>query len=127
MTLETGKEMTSVISIRLPDRLANMIRQHSTNSGMAVANIVGVVLEHSLDGQYSFAALFDVQPLDDKLDVRLPEELVRRLRANAERLGKSISVYSRMILYAYYARRLVLVEIGGRYTLAENHEQKKSA
>jgi predicted DNA-binding protein len=119
--------MTSVISTRLPARLANMIRQHSANSRMAVANLVRVILEHSLDGQYSFAALFDVRPLDDKLDVRLPEELVRRLRANAERLGKSVSVYTRMILYAYYTKQLVLVEIGGRYTLAENHEQKKSA
>jgi predicted DNA-binding protein len=119
--------MTSVISTRLPARLAGMIRQHSINSGRTVANLVGVILEHSLDGQYSFAALFDVRPLDAKLDVRLPEELVRRLRTNAERLGKSVSVYTRMILYAYYTRRLVLVEIGGRYTLAENHEQKKSA
>lgn len=119
--------MRSVISTRLPVRLANMVRQHSINSGMAVANLVRVILEYSLNGQYRFAALFDVQPLDDKLDVRLPEELVLRLRAHAERHGKSISVYTRMILYAYYTRRLVLVEIGGRYTLAENHEQKKSA
>lgn len=104
-----------------------MVRQHSVNSRMTVATLVRIVLEHSLDGQYRLAALFDVRPLDAKLDIRLPEELVRRLRAHAERLGKSISVYTRMILYAYYMKHLVLVEIGGRYTLAENHEQKKSA
>ena len=119
--------MTTVISTRLPARLAGMIRQHSINSRMAVASLVQVLLEHSLDGQYNFAALFDVQPLDAKLDVRLPEQVVQMVRTNAERLGKSVSVYTRMILYAYYTRRLVLVKIGGRYTLAENHDQEKSA
>jgi hypothetical protein len=67
------------------------------------------------------------EPLDAKLDVRLPAEFVGRLRAEAERLGISISVYSRVVLYAFYTKRLVFVETGGRYTLAANHEQTKSA
>ena len=84
---------------------------------------------HAPDGQFSFSALSDVQNyLDAKLDIRLPEELVSRLRAEAERLRVSLSVYSRVILYAYYTKRLVFVDLGGdRYTLAENHDQTKSA
>lgn len=119
--------MTKVISLRLPTPLARMIRQNALRSGMRVADIVRLILEHSLNGRYSFAALSDVIPLDAKLDVRLPEQFVARLHAASKRLGKSISVYSRVILYAYYTKRLVFIEMGGRYTLAENHEQKKSA
>jgi len=120
--------MTKVVSIRLPSVLERAIRGHAVQSRMPVSHIVWLILEHALDGQYSFTALRDVpQFLDAKLDVRLPEELVSKLRAESERLRISVTVYSRVILYAYYTKRLVLVEIGDRYTLAENHDQKKSA
>ena len=95
---------------------------------MPASDIVRLILMHAPDGQYSFAALPDVQQyLDAKLDIRLPEDLVSKLRAESERLRISVSVYSRIILYAYYTKRLVFVEIGDCYTLAENHDQKKSA
>jgi hypothetical protein len=120
--------MTSVISLRLPAALDRAIRGNATNSRMRVADIVRLILEHSIGGQYSFSELRDVPlSLDSKLDVRLPQEIVAKLRAESQRLNISISVYSRVILYAYYTKRLVFVEIGGRYTLAENHDQKKSA
>ncbi len=120
--------MTRVLSIRLPAVLERVIRNNAAQSNMAVADIVRLILMHSSGGQYSFSALPDVQQcLDTKLDVRLPEELVSHLRAESERLRISVSVYSRVILYAYYTKRLVFVEIGDRYTLAENHDQKKSA
>jgi hypothetical protein len=81
-----------------------------------------------LGGQYNFSALRDTtQCLDDKLDVRLPEELVSKVRGESARLGISVSVYSRIILYAFYTKRLVIVEIEAHYTLAENHDQTKSA
>ena len=83
---------------------------------------------HAPSGQYTFAALPDVQEyLDAKLDVRLPEDLVSKLQVESERLGISVSVYSRIILNAYYKKRLVFLEIGDRYTLAENHDKTKSA
>ena len=120
--------MTSVVSLRLPAALERAIRGNAANSRMRVSDIVRLVLEHSVGGQYNFSALRDVQqPLDCKLDVRLSREMVAKLRAESQRLNISISVYSRVILYAYYTKRLGFVEIGGRYTLAENHEQKKSA
>jgi len=120
--------MTAVISLRLPAALERTVRGHAVHSKMTVPEIVRVILMHAPDGQYDFSVLPDVpQRLDAKLDVRLPEELVSRLRAESERLRISVSVYSRVLLYAYYTKRLILVEIGERYTLAENHDQKKSA
>jgi len=120
--------MTKVVSLRLPKALEWAVRSNAAQSRMSIPDIVRLILEHSLDGQYRFLALPDAQQfLDAKLDVRLPEELVSNLHAESERLGISVSVYTRIILYAYYTKRLVFIEIGDRYTLAENHEQKKSA
>ncbi len=120
--------MTKVVSLRLPAVLERAISGNAAQSRMSVPNIVRLILEHSLDGQYRLSALRDVErDLDAKLDIRLPEELVLKLCTASERLGISLSVYCRVILYAYYAKRLVFIEIGDRYTLAENHEQKKSA
>jgi hypothetical protein len=120
--------MTSVVSIRLPAALERTIRHNAAESNMPVANVVHWVLEHALDSQYSFSALPDPRRiLDAKLDIRLPSDLVARVRAESQRLKVSISVYSRVILFAYFTKRLIVVDLGGRYTLAENHEQKKSA
>jgi len=120
--------MTKVLSLRLPAALASTIRMHASGMNRFPPAIVGSILEQSIGGPFSFSALPEVaQPLDGKLDVRLPAEFIARLHAEAERLGTSTSVYSRVVLYAFYAKRLVFVQIGGRYTLAENHDQKKSA
>jgi hypothetical protein len=95
---------------------------------MSVADVVRWILERTLDSQFTFSALPDPRRvLDAKLDIRLPPPLVGRIRTESQRLNVSISVYARVILFAYFTKRLVVVDIGGRYTLAENHEQKKSA
>jgi len=120
--------MTSVISLRLPAVLERAIRETAVYAKRTLPNLIGPILEHSIGGKYDFLALNDApQPLDAKLDVRLPQQLATRLRAESLRLNISISVYSRVILYAYFTRRLVFLQVEGRYTLAENHEQKKSA
>jgi hypothetical protein len=120
--------MTRVVSLRLPVSLERAIRGNAAQSRMSTSDIVRLILMHSVGGRYRFAALPDATNyLDAKLDVRLPEELVSSLRVESQRLGISVSVYSRVILYAYYTKRLVFVDIEGRYTLAENHEQTKSA
>ncbi len=120
--------MTKVVSIRMPSPLERAIRNNAARSNMPVAGIVRVILMHAPGGQYSFSALPDFQQfLDAKLDIRLPADLVSTLCAESERLGISVSVYSRVILYAYYSKRLVFVDLGDRYTLGENHDQTKSA
>jgi len=120
--------MTSVLSLRLPRALERTLRDNAAYSRMSVSAIAGLILEHSIGGNYIFSTLPDVpQLLDAKLDLRLSSETIARLRAESHRLNTSISVYSRVILYAYYSKRLVFIEIGGRYTLAENHEQEKRA
>ena len=120
--------MSKVVSIRLPSALQRVIRVHAAKARRPVFHIVWLMLELSLGGQYNFSALRDTtQCLDDKLDVRLPEELVAKVRGKSARLGISVSVYSRIILDAFYSKRLVMIKIGGHYTLAENHDQTKSA
>ena len=120
--------MTRVVSIRMSSVLERSIRGNAAWAKMPASNIVRLILMHAPDGQYSFSALPDVQQcLDTKLDIRLPEDVVSKLRAESERLRISVSVYSRIILYAYYTKRLVFLEIGDRYTLAANHDQTKSA
>jgi len=120
--------MTKVVSIRMPPALERCIRGNADWAKMSPSDIVRLILMHAPDGQYSLASLPDVQEyLDARLDGRLPEDLVSKLRAESEQLRISVSVYSRIILNAYYKKRLVFVEIGDRYTLAENHDQTKSA
>lgn len=120
--------MTSVISLRLPAALERLIRQNAAYSRMPASQIVRLILEHSLGGQYSFSALRAGEEfLDAKFDVRLPAGLVAGLRAESQRLQISVSVYSRVILHAYYTKQLAFIEAGDRYTLAENHDQAKSA
>jgi hypothetical protein len=120
--------MTKVVSIRIPFALEQAIRRNAARSRMTVSSISGVILEHSLCGQYSFSALRDGNEfLDAKLDIRLPNELISKLRAESKRLRVSVSVYVRRILYAYYTKRLVFTETEGHYTLGENHDQTKGA
>jgi len=91
---------------------------------MLASAIIRLILEHSLCGRYEFGGLSDAQEfLDAKLDTRLADELVSRLRDRSERLQVSVSVYIRTILYAYFTKRLVFVESEGHYTLEENHDQ----
>ncbi len=118
--------MTKVVSIRIPSALERSIRGNAVWAKMSASDIVRLILMHAPNGQFSFAALPDVQQyLDTKLDVRLPEDVVSKLRAESQRLRISVSVYSRIILYAYYTKRLVFAEIGDHYTLAENYDQTK--
>ncbi len=121
--------MTRVISLRLPTILERTIRAHAANSNnMGVANLVRLILQWAVDSDLRLGQFPDApQSLECKLDVRLPAELVERIRAESARFHISVSVYSRIILHGYYGKRLIAVKIGGRYTLAENHEQKKSA
>jgi len=103
--------------------LKQAVRLNAVRSRMTASSISGVILEHSLGAQYSSSALRDSNEfLDAKLDIRLPDDLVAKLRMEAKRIGVSVSVYIRRILYAYYAKRLVFVESEGRYTLEENHD-----
>jgi len=125
---ERVSPMTKVLSIRMPSGLERSIRHNADWARMTASDIVRLILMHARGGQFSFSQLPDFQQyLDAKLDVRLPEEIVSQLRAESERLRVSLSVYSRIILDAYYSKRLVFLDIGDRYTLAANHEQTKSA
>jgi len=120
--------VTGVVSVRMPSTLERAVRVNAESSRMIVSVIVRLILEHALCGRYNFSGLPDAQEfLDAKLDIRLSNELIAKVRAESDRLRVSVSVYIRKILYAYYNKRLVFVEKDGRYTLEENYDQKKSA
>lgn len=120
--------MTGVVSIRVTSGLEQAIRRNAARSGMTVSAIAGLIMEHAVSGPCGSSALLDINEfLDAKLDIRLSNELIANLRAESTRLGVSVSVYIRRILYAYYTKRLVFTETEGRYTLGENHDQTKSA
>jgi hypothetical protein len=115
--------VTRVVSIRLARGIEQAIRRNAVRSRMTVSSIAGLILQHSLGGQYSFSGLKDGNEfLDAKLDIRLPDDLVSKLRTEAKRLGVAVSVSIRRILYAYYTKRLVFAESNGHYTLEENHD-----
>jgi len=121
--------MKVVLSVRVPKTVEQAVRANAVRSRMAVADIVRLILLHSVDGQFNFSKLVDPpQYLGGKLDVRLTSELVSQVRREASRFGVSVSVYSRVILNAYYTKRLVFVDLGkDRYTLATNREQPNVA
>ena len=115
--------MRTVVSIRITSSLDRAVRANADRSRMSVPVIVCLILQHALCGRFYFSGLRDTDEfLDGKLDVRIADDLILRLRAESERLRVSLSVYIRRILYAYYAHRLVFIEKDGRYTLEENHD-----
>ena len=120
--------MTKIISIRVPPALEHAIRRNAIRSNMPISTIARLILEHSLCGTFNFAVLRDTTDyLDAKLDIRLSDQLISRLRVQCEQLTLRVSVYIRIILYAYYSKRIVFVDKDGRYTLEENHDKKASA
>src|SRR5437016_3679732 len=120
--------MTVVVSIRVPSALDRAVRTNAHRSRMMASKIVGLILEYSLCGHYNFSRLRDVQEfLGTKLDIRLEDALVSKLRVQADRLQVSVSVYVRTILYSYYLKRLIFMEKEGDYTLEENNAPKTEA
>jgi hypothetical protein len=91
---------------------------------MSVSAFVAWVLNLALADGLDMSGFPDVpEQLDGKLDLRLSEEMLHRLRLVCKELRLSISVYIRAILYAGYTRRLRLNETGGRYKLAVNDQK----
>jgi len=119
--------VSRVVSIRVPAVLDRCVYANANRSNMLASQIVGLILEHSISGHYDFSRLTDEEFLDAKLDVRLADELVAKVRLVSKSLQVSVSVYIRTILYAYYSKRLVFVERDGHYTLEENHAQTAGA
>ena len=96
-------------------RLEQTVRNHAARLRVTLSELVAAILEYALCGTYTFSKLPDAQEfLGTKLDVRLADELISKLRSESARLHVSTSVYIRRILYAYYSNRLVLVEKDGR-------------
>ncbi len=78
--------MTQVISLRLPSVLERAIRSNAVNSKMRVADCICLILECAVNSDLRLSELPDTpQSLDCKLDVRLPAELVARVRTESSR------------------------------------------
>jgi predicted DNA-binding protein len=120
--------MTGVLSLRVPSALEQSIRANADRSRMQASQIVRLILEYSLRGNYDFHRLSDTNELRrTKLDIRMPDELVSNLRIHCAHLRVRVSVYVRTILHSYYTKRLVFVEKNDDYTLEENNASKAEA
>ncbi len=116
--------MTRVVSIRMPEVLARAVRGNATRSEMPISELVRWFLGHVLeDGCNVFELSDPTGCLDSKLDIRLSDETLSQIRSQCEGLNLSVSTYLRIVLYAYYTRRLVFAETGDRYTLVTNDDQ----
>jgi hypothetical protein len=61
---------------------------------------------------------------DAKLDARILRATYEQIGAASARLGISVSVYVRKLLYHFYVtKHLKYVGSGRRYTLANHHDQ----
>ncbi len=119
-----GYPVTRVTSIRVPVVLAVEIRAAARSWQTSVSALLAWILNIALADRLDLSGLPDArEPLDDKLDVRLSEELVRRIEPVCKGLKIPLSVYIRTILYGGYTGQVTLKQAGGRYTLVANHEQ----
>jgi hypothetical protein len=116
--------MTRVTSIRLPAALAQELRTIAITRRMSVSALIAWILDLALADGLDLSRLPDAhEPLDGKLDLRLSDEMVRRILPVCTGLRMSVSVYIRTILYGGYTGQLVIKQAGGRYTLVNNHDQ----
>jgi hypothetical protein len=115
--------VTKVVSIRVPQPLADEVRKTAKNKRTSVSALVAWVLNISLVDGLDLSRIPDArEPLDCKLDLRLSEDLFHQLHPVCEGLRVSISVYVRTILYGGYTQRLAIKKEGGRYKLVHNHD-----
>jgi hypothetical protein len=102
----------------MPEILVVAVKRNAIRSEISTSDLVQWLIAHALDDSCDISELSDAQgAYDAKLDIRLPEEKFARLRSLCKQSGRPVSVYIRILLYAYYSQKLVFREASGRYTL----------
>jgi hypothetical protein len=111
---------TRVISLRLPSAANLALERFSARAGLSVANGLDCLLQNSFGNCQLLVSLADCSDqLDEKLDIRLPQQTVEQLKSVTCQIGIPVSVYIRKLLYHFYVtKRLCYLPLNGHYTLA---------
>jgi hypothetical protein len=111
---------SEIISVRLSASIDAELRVSAARARLSVSGAVEWLLRNSIGNFELLRGLPDcIEPLTSKIDARITEYSLEQLKLASQRLGISISVYARRLLYHFYAtKRLFYVESDGRYTLA---------
>ena len=113
-----------VISLRLPKALNNDLERSAAKANLSLPGGLDLLLRCSFSNCELLAELIDCPDLwDAKLDTRIPMSTFLQVKSACQRIGISISVYIRRLLYHFYAtKKLKIVESNGHYTLAYRHD-----
>jgi hypothetical protein len=83
-----------MVSIRVPAVLAQEVREAARKRRTSVSAFLTCILDIALLDGPDLSRLPDAREhLDDKIDLRLSEELFHQLQPVCKRLGMSVSVY----------------------------------
>jgi hypothetical protein len=115
---------TEIISVRLSASVDAELRASAARARLSVSGTLEWLLRNSIDNFELLRGLPDcTEPRTSKMDARIADNSLEQLKLATQRLGISISVYARRLLYHFYAtKRLFYVESDGRYTLAVRHD-----
>lgn len=117
--------MKKNVSFRIPEELGRDLRTLAERRQMSVSRLIAWILSVALQSNFDFSSLPDAQGwFNDKLDCRLPNDILSRLRPVCKHLGVSPSVYIRTLMHAGQTGRLAIKQVGSAYTLVATHEEK---
>ena len=113
-----------VVSVRLPLEVVEGLEGIAALNRVSVAVIVDLFLVASLSNSELLRGLQDCQQqCDKKLDARIPVATLEPVRTAATRLGVSVAVYTRTLLYhSFITKKLRYAQSQGNYTLAYRHD-----
>lgn len=115
---------TGVVSLRLPSAVVADLETIANYNRVSVGVALDWFLETSLSHSEVLRGLQDCQEeCDRKLDARIPLTTLGPLKTAATKLGISIAVYIRKLLYhSFITKRLRYLPSNGDYTLAGPHD-----
>jgi hypothetical protein len=115
---------TKIISVRFSASVDAELRTSAVCAHLSVSGALEWLLRNSIGNFELLRGLPDcTEPRPSKVDARIADHSLEQLRLASQRLGISISVYARRLLYHFYVtKRLFYVKSDGRYTLAVRHD-----
>jgi antitoxin component of RelBE/YafQ-DinJ toxin-antitoxin module len=115
---------TRVVSLRLQASTKSALRASATTARLSLSGALDWLLSNSI-GNFELLRELPDSPerWNSKVDARITVQAIEQLNLVSQRLGISISVYARRLLYHFYVtKRLFYVKSGDRYTLAVRHD-----
>jgi hypothetical protein len=115
---------THVISLRLPAPVDVALRASAVDARLSVSAALDWLLRNSVENFELLRGLADCsERRRSKLDARIQIQTLERVSGACQRLGISISVYTRRLLYHFYVtKRVSYPQSNGHYTLAVRHD-----